>query len=197
MEVPGNEIGGCRADLTKIGVIAPSPDISDNKVLFFRISSAFFKTSTSSCSRWRVLSNSWFSRRSASAHSASAAFSARNVSNAASVTGSSGFCISSLLSPANSFSCFFFRPPLFLSTPGSFPETWTFVGGSAPNRWGNPRVILPFEEEGQCGREVSWPFATQARQGPKAVVCTDATHPSSARHSGSHGQTGVELLGAQ
>ena len=32
MEVPGNEIGDCRADLTKIGVIAPASDVSDNKV---------------------------------------------------------------------------------------------------------------------------------------------------------------------
>ena len=71
---------------------------------FFRISSAFFRTSTSNCSRWRVFSNSLFSRRRDSTASTSAAFSARNASNAASLSGSSGFFISSVHSPANSFS---------------------------------------------------------------------------------------------
>jgi hypothetical protein len=64
-----------------------------------------------------------------------------------------------VLSPA------FFRPPVHFQKHGNPP---TEVG---PIVVGKPHVILPFDEKGQCRREVSRLFATLARQGPKAVVC--------------------------
>lgn len=35
MEIPIGRIGHRRADLTKIGVVEPAPDVSDNKVFLF------------------------------------------------------------------------------------------------------------------------------------------------------------------
>ena len=87
---------------------------------------------------------------------------------------------------------------LFLSPPSSLPETWKSAGESGSNRWGKPHVILPFEEEGQCRCEVSRSFATQPQQGLRlGFAGMDASPPPFVRHSGSQGQTGVELLGAQ
>ena len=70
-----------------------------------------------------------------------------------------------VLSPA------FFRPPVHFQKHGNPP---TEVG---PIVVGKPHVILPFDEKGQCRREVSRLFATLARQGPKAVVCGQRMPP--------------------
>ena len=70
-----------------------------------------------------------------------------------------------VLSPA------FFRPPVHFQKHGNSP---TEVG---PIVVGKPHVILPFDEKGQCRREVSRLFATLARQGPKAVVCGQRMPP--------------------
>ena len=82
---------------------------------------------------------------------------------------------------------------LFLSPPSSLPETWKSAGESGSNRWGKPHVILPFDEKGQCRREVSRLFATLARQGPKAVVCGQRMPPrprppDTAAHRGKRGR---------
>ena len=74
-----------------------------------------------------------------------------------------------VLSPA------FFRPPVHFQKHGNPP---TEVG---PIVVGKPHVILPFDEKGQCRREVSRLFATLARQGPKAVVCGHGCHPAPIR----------------
>ena len=85
-----------------------------------------------------------------------------------------------VLSPA------FFRPPVHFQKHGNPP---TEVG---PIVVGKPHVILPFDEKGQCRREVSRLFATLARQGPKAVVCGQRMPPrprppDTAAHRGNEG----------
>ncbi len=86
-----------------------------------------------------------------------------------------------VLSPA------FFRPPVHFQKHGNPP---TEVG---PIVVGKPHVILPFDEKGQCRREVSRLFATLARQGPKAVVCGQRMPPrprppDTAAHRGKRGR---------
>ena len=92
------------------------------------------------------------------------------------------------------------RPPPFLllyfPSPGSLPETWKSAGESGPNRWRKPYVILPFEEEGKgrCRGVLTFRHTAPARAGDGVSWATDATPAPFARHSGSHGQTGTELL---
>lgn len=85
------------------------------------------------------------------------------------------------------FSPAFFRPPVHFQKHGNPP---TEVG---PIVVGKPHVILPFDEKGQCRREVSRLFATLARQGPKAVVCGQRMPPrprppDTAAHRGKRGR---------
>ena len=85
------------------------------------------------------------------------------------------------------FLLLFFVPRFTSRNMGILP---TEVG---PIVVGKPHVILPFDEKGQCRREVSRLFATLARQGPKAVVCGQRMPPrprppDTAAHRGKRGR---------
>ena len=86
--------------------------------------------------------------------------------------------------------CFFFRPPVHFQKHGNPP---TKVG---PIVVGKSHVILPFEEEGKgrCRGVLTFRRTVPARAGDGVSWATDATPAPFARHSGSHGQTGAELL---
>ena len=88
------------------------------------------------------------------------------------------------------YPAFFFRPPVHFQKHGNPP---TKVG---PIVVGKSHVILPFEEEGKgrCRGVLTFRRTVPARAGDGVSWATDATPAPFARHSGSHGQTGAELL---
>ena len=83
------------------------------------------------------------------------------------------------------FLLLFFVPRFTSRNMGILQRKW------GQSLWAN--LILPFDEKGQCRREVSRLFATLARQGPKAVVCGQRMPPrprppDTAAHRGKRGR---------